>query len=80
MTGRVPVTWEVRVICPVRVESERQVPLIAKHPVEILSPTLEVEVASAEIFNPLSVVVPVDDISRAEIDDVAYVVGEAVAK
>ena len=39
---------------------------------------MEVEVAKAEIFNPLNVVVPVDEISRAEIDVVAYVVGDDV--
>ena len=32
------------------------------------------------MFNPLIVVVPVDEISRAEIDDVAYVVGDDVAR
>ena len=59
---------------------ERHVPEIAKHPVVMLKPTLEVEVASAEMFNPLSVVVPVLEISRAEIVVVEYVVGDAVAK
>jgi hypothetical protein len=34
----------------------------------ILNPTFDVDVANAEMFNPLSVVVPVDDISRAEIE------------
>ena len=38
------------------------------------------EVAKAEMFNPRSVVVPVLEISKAEMDDVAYVVGDAVAK
>lgn len=46
----------------------------------ILKPTLEVDVANAEILRPRSVVVPAADISSAEIDVVAYVVGEAVAK
>ena len=68
----------VKLTCPVRFESVRQVPLIAKHPVEIFSPTLEVEVASAEMLSPLSVVVPVADISRAEIEDVAYVAPDDV--
>src|ERR1700693_2962662 len=49
----------------------RQVPLIAKHPVEMFSPTLDVVVAVAEMLSPLSVVVPVDDISRAEMEVVA---------
>ena len=37
---------------------ERHEPAIAKHPVEIFSPTLEVVVAEPRIFNPESVVVP----------------------
>ena len=41
----------------------------------MLKPTFEVEVARPEMFNPRSVVVPVFEISRAEIDDVANVVG-----
>ena len=45
----------------------------------MLNPTSDVEVANASIFNPRSVVVPVLEISKAEMDDVAYVVGEAVA-
>ena len=36
--------------------------------------------ASAEMESPLSVVVPVDEISRAEMDEVAYVVGEDVER
>jgi hypothetical protein len=43
-------------------------------------PTLDVEVARAEMFKPRSVVVPVDEISRAEIEDVAYVVADDVER
>ena len=32
--------------------------MIAKHPVVILNPTLDVDVAEPEMFRPLSVVVP----------------------
>lgn len=45
----------------------------------ILNPTFDVDVAKAIIFNPRIVVVPVFEISKAEIDVVAYVVGDAVA-
>ena len=45
----------------------------------MLKPTLDVDVARAEMFRPRSVVVPDDEISRAEIDVVANVVGDAVA-
>ena len=41
-------------------------------------PTLDVDVDKALMFRPRSVVVPEDDISRAEMDDVAYVAGEDV--
>jgi hypothetical protein len=70
-TGRVPVTPVVRETVPVKLESERQVDDIAKQPLVMLYPTFEVDVASALMFNPLRVVVPVLDISSAEIDEVA---------
>ena len=44
----------------------------------MLKPTLEVEVASAIMSRPLTVVVPVDEIVRAEIDVVATDVAEEV--
>ncbi len=69
--GRVPVTFAVRETCPVKFESVRQEPEIEKQPVVTLKPTLEVEVARPEIFRPRSVVVPVEEISSALIDDVA---------
>ena len=43
-----------------------------------LKPTFDVDVAKLEMFNPRSVVVPVDEISKALIDDVAYVVDDEV--
>ena len=47
-----------------------QVPLMAKQPAERLMPTLDVDVAWPEIFNPRTVVVPKPSpaISRAEMD------------
>ena len=70
-TGRTPLTCDVREICPPRFAIERQLEEIAKQPLVILNPTLEVEVARAEMFNPRRVVVPALEISRAEMDDVA---------
>ena len=46
-------------------------PPMAKHPVEMFSPTLDVEVARAMMLRPRSVVVPVAEISRAEMEVVA---------
>ena len=44
----------------------------------MLKPTLDVEVAKAIMSRPRSVVVPVDEIVRAEIDVVACDVGDDV--
>ena len=43
---------------PVSVPSDRQVVPIAKHPLVMETPTLDVEVAEPEMFNPERVVVP----------------------
>src|SRR5579872_2157270 len=77
--GRVPDTWEVSETWPERLERERHEPPMAKQPPERFSPTLDVEVAKPEMFRPRMVVVPVGEISRAEMEVVANVVGEAVA-
>jgi hypothetical protein len=70
-TGRIPVTPVVRDTCPVRLESDKHDPDSEKQPVLMLYPTFDVDVANAEMFNPRSVVVPVFDISKAEMDEVA---------
>ena len=58
----------------------RQLPPIAKHPLVMFSPTLEVEVAIALMLSPDRVVVPVDEIEKGVNDDVvANVVGDDVA-
>jgi hypothetical protein len=44
----------------------------------MLKPTFEVEVARARIFNPRRVVVPVLDISNAEMDEVEMFVADEV--
>ena len=59
-------TSPLKVLVPVQVllversedPVERQTPLIEKQPEEISNPTLDVEVAKPEIFNPERVVVP----------------------
>ena len=66
-----PVTPVVKETCPVKLDRDRQEEEMEKQPVVMFSPTLEVEVARAEMFNPRRVVVPVFDISRAEMEDVA---------
>ena len=55
-------------------------PEMEKQPLLKLNPTLEVEVARAEMFNPLTVVVPkpVPEISKAEMEVVATVVEDEV--
>src|SRR5579872_1945086 len=68
----VPSLLETELTPPVR-----HVPPMAKHPPERFSPTLDVEVAKLEMFRPRMVVVPVGEISRAEMEVVANVVGEA---
>lgn len=59
-----------------------QLPEIAKHPLVILNPTLDVEVANPEMVRPLRVVVPKPPpaISNAEMEVVAVPVGAEVAK
>ena len=67
------VMMELGANVPERVESERQVPEIAKHPAVVLKPTLEVEVAWPLMFKPLTVVVPKPPraTSSAEVEVVA---------
>ena len=56
--------------------------LTAKHPVVMLKPTLDVVVplAPPRMLRAWTVVVPFDVIVKAEIVDVAYVVGDDVAR
>ena len=58
---------------PLKLPRERHVEEIAKHPVVMLYPTFDVEVAWPEMFNPLTVVVPkpLPEISKAEMEVVA---------
>ena len=67
---------------PLRFASERQLLAMEKHPVEIFSPTFDVVVAWPEMLSPRTVVVPkpVPEISNAEIDVVANVVGDDVER
>ena len=46
----------------------------------MVNPTLDVEVAKAEMLRPRRVVVPAPEISRAEMVEVAYVVGDDVER
>jgi hypothetical protein len=55
-----------RAVSPPSVDADRHVPEIAKHPLVMLNPTLDVDVAKPEMFRPDRVVVPnpVDAIDR----------------
>ena len=64
----------------IAVNDELQTPFTAKHPVVMLKPTLEVEVADPEIERPERVVVPkpVEEIDSDGVVVVENVVGEDV--